>query len=106
MLTATKLKFHLLTEDKNMKLALTRIYHPIYHIIDGKIKQGPPPAEITGNLAEITGDLSYITGDLSDITGDLSEISGNLSGIRGDITDCELTADDRAAGIDAACLVR
>ena len=32
------------------------------------------------------------------IYGDASGLSGNVSGIRGNIDECELTAEDRAAG--------
>jgi hypothetical protein len=40
------------------------------------------------------------------ITGDLSGIRGDLTGIRGDADDCEISASERDAGIDAKDLMK
>ena len=59
----------------------------------------------TGDLSGITGNLSGITGDLSGITGDLFGIRGDLSGITGDIDYCEVSDEERAAGVRVDDLV-
>ena len=55
---------------------------------------------------KIYGAPLSISGDLSGIRGDLSDISGNLSGIRGDINDCQITDEERKAGIKIEDLIK
>ena len=81
-----------------MKKALKRITSAIYYY-KNSIKIEGAPSDIRGNLTGIRGDLSGISGDLSGIRGDLTGISGDLTGISGDLTGCEITAEERAAGI-------
>ena len=37
--------------------------------------------------------------------GDVSNIWGDVSGLRGDLDECEISEDDRKAGIDISSLV-
>jgi len=53
-----------------------------------------------------------VWGSLSDVSGNLTGISGNLTGVRGyvsnvsgDLTDCAITDEDRAAGVDINDLI-
>lgn len=39
------------------------------------------------------------------VRGDLSGVRGDLSGVCGDLDDCDLTDDDRRAGVDVADLI-
>ena len=87
-----------------MKKALKKIPSATYYYKDYKRVEGVPD-DIRGDLTYIRGDLTYITGDLTDITGDLTGIRGNLTGITGDIDDCEITAEERVAGISVEDLI-
>ena len=60
-----------------MKKALKRITSAIYYY-KNSIKIEGAPSDISGDLTGIRGDLTYISGDLSG---------------------CEITAEERAAGI-------
>lgn len=94
-----------------MKRTLKRIEQNIYYIKDGVRVHGAPPT-VCGNLAYISGDLSDIRGDLSGVSGNLSGVSGNLTDISGDLTDisgniddCEITDQEREAGISVEDLI-
>ena len=80
-----------------MKKALKKIPSATYYYKDYKRVEGVPD--------DIRGDLTYIRGDLTYITGDLTGIRGNLTGITGDIDDCEITAEERVAGISVEDLI-
>ena len=80
-----------------MKKALQRKSSATYYYKDDKRVEGVPD--------DIRGDLTYIRGDLTYITGDLTGIRGNLTGITGDIDDCEITAEERVAGISVEDLI-
>ena len=74
-----------------MKKALQRKSSATYYYKDDKRVEGVPKG-IRGNLTNIRGDLSGITGD--------------LLGISGDLDDCEITAEERAAGISVEDLIK
>ena len=60
-----------------MKKLLTKIEYNLYHIKDGvRIK------------------------------GVHSKLSGDVSGLSGDVSDCEITEEDRAKGIDISELIK
>jgi len=80
-----------------MKKALKKIPSATYYYKDYKRVEGVPD--------DITGDLTGIRGNLTYITGDLTGIRGNLTGITGDIDDCEITAEERVAGISVEDLI-
>ena len=87
---------------------------PIYYYYREGRKIYSAPLDISGNLTGISGDLTGISGYLSGISGDLTGISGyltgisgNLTGISGDLTDisgdindCQITDEERKAGIN------
>ena len=62
-------------------------------------------ANLIGNVSGLTGDVSSLTGDASGLTGDVTGLRGNVSGLRGRIDLCELTAEDRATGINVKDLI-
>ena len=74
-----------------MKPTLTRITSTLYHVINGVRVKGPH--------SRIRGDVTGIRGDVTGITGDVTGITGNLD-------DCDLTAGERASGVDIATLIR
>src|SRR3990167_297323 len=80
---------------------------PIYYYYREGRKIYSAPLDISGNLTGISGDLTGIRGDLTGISGYLSGISGDLNGISGDLTDisgdindCQITDEERKAGIN------
>ena len=73
-----------------MKKKLTKIKTSTYYLVDGERREGVP---------------SGIRGDLSNVSGDLSGIRGDLSGIRGNLDECEITAAERAAGVNVSDLL-
>ena len=61
---------------------------------------------LRGNISGLSGDISGLRGDISGLRGDISGLSGNISPyLRGDISLCEITAEERKAGIDIATLI-
>ena len=72
-----------------MKAALTKLSFSIVGMHD----------DIHGNVSRISGDVSNIYGNVTGISGDVSNIYGDMSGIRGDLDACEITPEERAAGI-------
>ena len=55
--------------------------------------------ELSGNCTGLSGDCSGLSGDFSELIGDCSRLSGDCSGLRGDLDDCEITEEDRQAGV-------
>jgi hypothetical protein len=53
---------------------------------------------------ELTRDKG-LRGDLTGLRGDLTGLRGDATGLRGDVDRCEITADERIAGISADALV-
>ena len=46
-----------------------------------------------------------IAGDLSGVWGDMSLVSGDMSGVRGDLDGCEISEEERSAGVSVADLI-
>ena len=46
-----------------------------------------------------------LTGDTSKLTGDMTGLSGNVTGLSGNVDECEITDDERKAGIDIERLI-
>ena len=67
-----------------MKKLLTKIEYNLYHIKDGV----------------------RIKGVNSKLYGNDSGIYGDVSGLSGDVSDCEITNEDRAKGIDISKLIK
>lgn len=57
------------------------------------------------NAKNLIGNLSDIWGDVSGLSGDVTGVCGNVSGLVGNLDDCEISAEDRKAGIDICGLV-
>ena len=74
-----------------MKQALTRDVLSVYHYENG---------------VKIKGVHAGIRGDVSGIWGNVSGIRGNVSGISGDVDNCNISAEERSAGVDIARLVK
>ena len=101
-----------------MEKKLTRVKTNVYFYENGKKIEGFPPhvwgnltgvsGDLTGLWGDLTGvwgDLSCVWGDLSGVRGDLSDVSGDLTGVSGDLSDCAITDEDRAAGVDINDLI-
>ena len=115
-----------------MEKKLTRVKTNVYFYKDGKRIEGFPPC-VSGNLSNVRGDLTGVSGDLSEVWGNLSSVRGNLTnvwgnltnvwgdltGVSGDLTgvwgnltnvwgdlsDCAITDEERAAGVDINDLI-
>ena len=74
-----------------MKKLLTKIEYNLYHIKDGM---------------RIKGVHSELYGDISELSGDVSGLYGYVSGLSGYVSDCEITDEDRAKGIDISELIK
>ena len=46
-----------------------------------------------------------ITGDLSNVSGNLTGVRGDLTGVSGDLDLCEITEEERAAGVNINDLI-
>ena len=104
---------------------LTRVKTNVYFYKDGKRIEGFPPCVsgnlsnvsgnltgvrgnltgVRGDLSEVSGDLSKVSGDLTDVSGSLTGVSGDLTGVWGDLSDCAITDEERAAGVDINDLI-
>jgi len=73
-----------------MKKKLTKIKTSTYYFVNGEKREDVP---------------SGIRGDLSGVRGDLSGVRGDLSNVRGDLDACEITAAERAAGVNVSDLL-
>ena len=60
---------------------------------------------ISGDVTDISGNVSGIIGDVSGIRGDVSGISGDVTDIRGDVDLCDITTDERTAGLTIEDLI-
>jgi len=75
-----------------MKQALTRTALKLYHIVNDEC--------VLGLHANLSGVVS------PDLRGDVSGLRGVVSlDLRGNIDDCDLSDNDRKAGVDVASLV-
>ena len=94
-----------------MEKKLTRVKTNVYFYKDGKKIEGFPPrvsgslTGVSGNLSDVSGNLSDVSGNLSGVRGDLTGLRGNLTGVRGYLSDCAITDEDRASGIDIIDLI-
>ena len=108
-----------------MEKKLTRVKTDVYFVKDGKKIEGFPP-RVSGNLTGVWGDLTGVRGDLTGVwgsltgvwgdltnargsltgvSGNLTGVWGDLTGVRGDLSDCAITDEDRAAGVDINDLI-
>ena len=87
-----------------MEKKLTRVKTNVYFYKNGKKIEGHPPC-VWGSLTGVSGDLSEVSGNLSGVSGDLTGVRGDLTGVRGDLSDCAITDEDRASGIDIIDLI-
>ena len=101
-----------------MEKKLTRVKTNVYFYKNGKRIEGFPPC-VSGSLTGVRGDLTGVRGDLTGVRGNLSGVWGDLTGVRGDLTgvrgdltgvsgdlsDCAITDEDRAAGVDINDLI-
>ena len=64
-------------------------------------------SNLTGDVSNLRGDVSYLLrGDVSNLRGDVSNLRGNVSYLlRGDVDDCEITKDERNAGVNIEDLI-
>ena len=67
---------------------------------------------ICGSVEDIEGDVSDLTGDVSGLAGDISALCGfcagawgNATGFCGDLDGCEITKEERKAGVAIDTLV-
>ena len=61
--------------------------------------------KVLGVHEKISGNVSGIRGNVSSISGDVSGIYGNVSEIRGNLDECEITPEEREAGVNIADLL-
>ena len=55
---------------------------------------------LSGNCSNLRGDCSSLRGNCSSLRGDCSSLRGDCSGLSGDLDLCEITDEERRAGID------
>ena len=70
--------------------------------ISGNISSG-----LTGNITGLYGNITGLTGNITGLYGDISSgLTGDISsGLTGDIDDCEITNEERKAGINIQDLI-
>ena len=56
-------------------------------------------------MTNVTGNLTNVWGDLTGVSGNLTGVSGDLTGVTGNLSDCGITVEDRAAGVDINDLI-
>ena len=61
--------------------------------------------KLNKQVSALWGDASGLTGDVSRLRGYVTGLTGDVTGLRGNVDDCDLTASDRAKGINIADLV-
>jgi hypothetical protein len=52
----------------------------------------------------LRGDVTGLWGDVSRLRGDVTGLWGDATGLRGDIDDCDITQEDRDAGVHIVLL--
>jgi len=87
-----------------MKRKLHIIDYELFHYKNGQIVPGLHE-KLIGNVSGLSGNVSGIRGDVSGLRGDVSGLSGDVSGLSGNVDDCEISPNDRKAGIDIQELV-
>jgi hypothetical protein len=73
-----------------MKKMLKQTQSGLYHYADGNKIEGENPA---------------MSGDCTELSGDCSRLYGNCSGLRGNLDDCQITDDERSAGVNITELI-
>ena len=73
-----------------MKRKLHIIDYELFHYKNGQI---------------VPGLHEKLIGNVSGLSGNVSGISGDVSGLSGNVDDCEISPNDRKAGIDIQELV-
>ena len=95
-----------------MKKSLTRVEKTCWYFdASGKRVIGTH-LNLSGDVSGLWGDVSGLWGNASGLRGDVSGLRGNVSGLRGDVSglwgdfdDCDITDDERLAGMNVDDLV-
>jgi hypothetical protein len=88
-----------------MKKSLTRVEKTCWYFdASGKRVIGTH-LNLWGNVSGLWGNVSGLWGDVSDLRGNASNLIGDVSGLRGDFDDCDITDDERLAGMNVDDLV-
>jgi hypothetical protein len=87
-----------------MKTLLKKIPNELFYFANGKKIKGIHDG-IAGNVSDIIEDVSNIIGNVSNIIGNVSGIQGIVSDLAGNLNECEITPDERKAGINVADLI-
>jgi hypothetical protein len=87
-------------------------YTTWYYVDGGKVYGYHGKIFFYRNGEKVYGVKNTITGDITNVWGDSTNVRGLMTGIYGDLTDidgnvdtCELTAEERAAGVNISSLV-
>ena len=56
-------------------------------------------SDLSGDCSDLSGDCSGLYGNCSGLSGDCSRLSGDCSGLYGDFDACEISPEERAAGV-------
>ena len=62
-------------------------------------------SRLTGDVYGLRGDATGLMGDVTGLSGHVTGLSGDVTGLRGNVDECELTAAERASGVDIKNLV-
>jgi len=94
-----------------MKPLLKREEPKCYHFVGGEKIYGAPSGlsgDVTGlrgNVTGLRGNVTGLSGDVTGLWGDVTGLRGNVTGLWGDADACEITDEEREAGIDVALLI-
>jgi len=88
-----------------MKKLLTKIEYNLYHI-EGGVRIKGVHSKLSGDVSGLYGDVSELYGYVSGLYGNVNGLYGDVSGLYGDVSDCEITDEDRAKGIDISELIK
>jgi hypothetical protein len=87
-----------------MKKMLKQTQSGLYHYADGNKIEGENPA-MSGNCSELRGNCTGLYGNCSGLTGDCSGLTGDCTGLTGNLDDCQITDDERSAGVNITELI-
>ena len=62
-------------------------------------------SDLIGDCSGLVGDCSMLIGDCTGLVGDCSMLIGDCTGISGDLDMCNITNDERDAGVNIADLI-
>ena len=89
-----------------MRKALTKTTKKkCWYFVDGKKIDGVPSG-LRGDVSGLSGDVSDLRGDVSGLRGDVSGLRGYVSDLSGYVDECEITDEERKAGIDISDLAK